>query len=386
MLFKDKGKYSISFTQDKATPRHSQREYTPTSADRSLADRNVSIISTENYKDEFNSIFEESILLYNKKQSRESRKKTLDYYSEIKNGKCHEKPCFEYVLMLGNRDTNGVTDTEFDNDYYQELKRQGKLRTASKYVQQHLNHSEQREELKEIMVDYCKKLPKRFPNFHFLTINIHDDEPNSACHAHICFIPVGNGYKNGMERRCSLSRALVNMGYQSECNNLSVMQWQADVKNDIEKAMNERHYARQYMNNTDKHLALNVFKQKELNKALSEKTEELNTQAEVLKINVRQKQHQQKELDEQARRIRTAQRQLKELQAELETKEKALAKREAELAQREKLLQDSNAVLKYREKALNKRERALRANEYVDKNIQTPQTQRPDRALPSFCE
>jgi chromosome segregation ATPase len=177
------------------------------------------------------------------------------------------------------------------------------------------------------------------------------------------------------------------MGFKTTVgNNYAITQFQNSVKDNVEKEMSLYGYARQFMNNHEKHLSVSQFKLKTENEKLLKKKDELNAEKDLLSLNVRQKQAKNAELDEQARRIRTAQRQLKELQAELETKEKALAKREAELAQREKLLQDSNAVLKYREKALNKRERALRANEYVDKNIQTPQTQRPDRALPSFCE
>ena len=331
-------------------------------------------------------LFREAIEEYNKNQPRDSRKKTLDYFSELTRGSQHERALYEMVIQIGNNEDNGITDNDFDVEHWQNLKQQGKFKSASQYALAHLNKSETKAELKEVLLNVAKKLPEQYSALKFWNICLHDDEVEGTAHLHVIFSPIGTGYKNGMKKRCSLTKALERMCYKTVGNNLAITLWQQAVKDNVEKEMSLYGYARQFMNNHEKHLSVSQFKLKTENEKLLKKKDELNAEKDLLSLNVRQKQAKNAELDEQARRIRTAQRQLKELQAELETKEKALAKREAELAQREKLLQDSNAVLKYREKALNKRERALRANEYVDKNIQTPQTQRPDRALPSFCE
>lgn len=384
----NKGSYSISLAQsNKIALEHDLRRYTPPNADKALSDRNIYVVKTEDIKSEFNELFREAIEEYNKNQPRDSRKKTLDYFSELTRGSQHERALYEMVIQIGNNEDNGITDNDFDVEHWQNLKQQGKFKSASQYALAHLNKSETKAELKEVLLNVAKKLPEQYPALKFWNICLHDDEVEGTAHLHVIFSPIGTGYKNGVQRRCSLSKALESMGFKTTVgNNYAITQFQNSVKDNVEKEMSLYGYARQFMNNHEKHLSVSQFKLKTENEKLLKKKDELNAEKDLLSLNVRQKQAKNAELDEQARRIRTAQRQLKELQAELETKEKALAKREAELAQREKLLQDSNAVLKYREKALNKRERALRANEYVDKNIQTPQTQRPDRALPSFCE
>lgn len=257
-----KGSYSISMAQGRVAREHDLRKYQPTNADYDLRSRNIVIKQTSNYKEAFNELFLKPIEDYNEKQTRDDRKKSYDYYSEIQNGKGKEKAIYEYVLQIGNSDDLGVTDSSFNNDEWKALKALGKFQSASDYANNHLNEDEAKEELKEILIEQMKKLEERYPNFHFWTIVIHDDEVGGTCHAHIAFTPIAYGYKTGMAMRDSLTKALSQMGFESDKEGLSIQKWQNEVKDSIEKAMNEAGYERQHMGNAETHLSVSQFKLK----------------------------------------------------------------------------------------------------------------------------
>jgi hypothetical protein len=361
------GSYTISLTQDKVSHEHSERRYLPRSADRSLSHRNVFIKRTDDYRETINEIFKESIEKYNANQPRPERKKSLDYYKTIANGDCHEKPCYEYVLAIGNHETNGVTTPDFDAEHWRALKAGKRFKSASQYVQEHLNRSKQRDKLKQILIDYCRKLPERYPDFHFLSIAIHDDEPCSTCHAHVCFVPIGKGYKQGMDKRISLSKALEQMGYKTNGSNYAVSQWQNDSKDELEKILNEHSFERVFANNTDRHLSLSQYKLKSKNKELSEKNESLENRNKALKFQLQNKKKKQQELDEEAFRARMAIQQLRERETELEEQEKAYKAKYSKLIQREKQIADKLSQIDRREKRLKQRERALHGEEIEER-------------------
>lgn len=82
-----------------------------------------------------------------------------------------------------------------------------------------LNHPEQAEKAKEVLQEYFHEFEKNNPNIHVFNAKIHMDEKTP--HMHIDFIPVADGYKTGMPKRNSYSKALEQQGCTYEGQNLT---------------------------------------------------------------------------------------------------------------------------------------------------------------------
>jgi len=201
-------------SKGKATPRHAQREYTPDSADASLAGRNVVIKTTKDHKAAFNEFFRPAIEDYNATQKRKSRQKSLDYWEE-----CEGEKELAWAVQIGNRETLGVlTEDAIKKGIDKEWKA---AREAGKPfdLKPWLNTSADRVALKGTLERIGRKLPEKFPNIEFTTIVLHDDEPCGTPHLDVIGFPHATGYtQNGkpasVQTRCSLTRALKDMGYK----------------------------------------------------------------------------------------------------------------------------------------------------------------------------
>lgn len=349
-----KEKFSISAAQGRIAHEHDDRDYTPRNADVSLRNRNITIKSTEDYKSAYNNLFRDSVIAYNAKQKRKDRKKSFDYYSEVENGKGHEKPIYEYVFQIGNRDDLGITDKDFDYDRWVSLKRNYKFKTASKYVHQHLNKDLKRDELKKILTDVMSGLEEKYPHFHFFTIQGHDDEPGGTLHYHVAFTPVADGYKNGMPVRNSLSRALAQMGFKSDKDGYGIQKWQNEVKDTIEKSMVQAGYERQYINNTEKHLSVYQFKLKTANEKLSSENSALESENKLLQ------EHYENLLSESNSLLSVVKMVVKK-KGEIEQREAELNERENSLNNLESKLKDFADELNSREEKLDNLNRSLAA-------------------------
>lgn len=164
----------------------------------------------------FNEFFEDSVEEYNGKQKRKDRR-INDYYEHISEGKGKEHPFYEYVIQIGNRDSNSVLDD-----------------------------SEEALKAREALDNVAEKLEEKYPSFKFWFIGSHADEPNGTYHYHIRFTPVGEGYKNGMKKRCSLNKALENMGFKQNGSSYPINEWKKDVESLIEEEMLSLGLEREY--------------------------------------------------------------------------------------------------------------------------------------------
>ena len=239
--------YSISASQGRVAQYHDERAHVPENVDERLSKDNKTIVKQDcSYHDAVNRFFQASVDAYNAKQTRNDRK-IDDYYQSLEDSNRKEKPVYEYVFQIGNHETNGVTSGTADE-------------------------AKSREALDAAM----EQLQGKYPNFHFLFIGSHGDEPNGTYHYHVAFTPVGTGYKNGMAERCSLTKALNAMGFKtSNEDGLAIQQWQNDVKDMIEEEMKQRGLEREYMDNTDKHLSVSAFKRKKTMESIDEKNQDL---------------------------------------------------------------------------------------------------------------
>ena len=267
--------FTISCSQGRIAEHHDKRDYYPKNADERLKDNNKIFVTTDNYEAAFRDFFQSSVDDYNAKQKRVDRLKH-DYFNEIENGDGKEHPFYEYVLQIGNRETNGTLD-----------------------------RSENAMKARQALDRALDKLQARYPSFKFLFIGTHGDEPNGTYHAHICFIPVGTGYKTGMETRCSLRKALGNMGFKSNGKPYPVDQWKQDVERLVEDEMRQLGLDRDYKNEHRRRLDTDDYKREMMvadAEAYLEKAEAMFADAESeLEILSSERQKLQQEYDQQTK-------------------------------------------------------------------------------------
>ena len=204
--------YTISFSQGRVAEKHDKREgeNLPKNIDSKLTKNNRDFTPQQyvnkDYKTCFNEYFQNSVDANNAKQNREARK-IHDYYAHIAHGKGKQKPLYEYVLQIGNHADNSLGDTD-----------EAKL-------------------MRYALEKTLQKLPGAFPNFEFVLIRTHADEPNGSYHAHICFFPHADGYKTGLPVRCALKEAFKQMGYDTTKGARYLKDFKQTVEEMLEKEM-----------------------------------------------------------------------------------------------------------------------------------------------------
>jgi len=272
------------------TPEHDLRQHTPANADRKLTNRNVVIVDCpEGVKQAVNDFYGPSIEAYNAKQKRADRKKSADYYGSLLDGtegygkgKAQEKPIYEYVLQFGNKDDNGVTDSDFSYETWEAYKQAGEFGKASAYAMKHLNKDKDREALKQILVEEAKQFQERYPNFKVIYAVYHDDEPGGTGHVHIGFTPFCTHNKTGLDTRCSLRGALREMGIQGVDGQPALETWKNDVKDRMTAALQAKGFDRKFMSNEEERLSVSNFKRREAAKRLQEENARLQAENERL--------------------------------------------------------------------------------------------------------
>lgn len=140
------------------------------------------VIKDTPLSDLYEAEFSSAMARYNLKQAENGHpeRQITDYLAKITNSK-QEKPAYEMVVQIGNRDTNPATDSE--------------CRTVSA----------------DIYEDFVAEFKAKFPNFKIFQAVIHMDE--ATPHLHIAYVPVSTGNKRGLETKNSLRGAVKEMGY-----------------------------------------------------------------------------------------------------------------------------------------------------------------------------
>lgn len=170
----------VSFSQNKGNLSHNERKFYTNNIDIDRSKDNLQFYSLsveEAYKEYFgNAIYE-----YNRTQKRKDRLKSVDKYlfelRENEHKKGAEKPFYEIVVQIGDKNTCNI-----------------------------LNNKEQAENAKNVLIEYVKGWQDRNPNLRVFNATIHMDE--TTPHLHLDYIPVATGYKQGLKVRNSLSKAL----------------------------------------------------------------------------------------------------------------------------------------------------------------------------------
>lgn len=164
--------YTMSIAKGRGDLRHNNREFRPKNADPSRKNNNI-ILVKEDLQKVYHELFDESVIKYNDTQKRNDRK-IKNYYDKIYRSK-KEKPFYEFIIQVGNQ-----------NDQPSEKK------------------------CETILKEFNDMLIRDYPSLRVFNSVIHMDE--STPHLHIDFVPVGDGYKKGMEKRASFKRVLKNLG------------------------------------------------------------------------------------------------------------------------------------------------------------------------------
>lgn len=165
--------YTMSIAKGRGDLRHNNREFRPKNADPQRKDKNITLVH-EDLQKVYHELFDESVIKYNESQKRNDRK-IKNYFDKIYRSK-KEKPFYEFIIQVGNQ-----------NEQPSETK------------------------CEAILKEFNQMLMKDYPSIRVFNSVIHMDE--STPHLHIDFVPIGEGYKKGMEKRASFKRVLKNLGF-----------------------------------------------------------------------------------------------------------------------------------------------------------------------------
>lgn len=204
---------SISFVKGKGSLNHNNRAfiYENVHEDRVEWDRTY---KKETIKEAYEYCFGQALDEYNAKQKRKDRIKT-DYIHEIEHSGNGEKVFYENVVQIGDMHDTPVVDEN------------GNLTEDAKVAI-------------EVLDEYARTFQERNPNLYVFNSVLHLDE--ATPHLHIDYIPVANGYKNGLQTRNSLTKAFQEMGFAKATSKkiTETTAWQTRERTHIEKLCKER--------------------------------------------------------------------------------------------------------------------------------------------------
>lgn len=142
------------------------------------------VIKHSTIQEAYQEVFGEAVEAYNARQKRKDRK-IDDYYLHVYHSKTLDLQR-EMIIGLGNMD-------DWNELGYEKKKEAGQL-------------------LKEVVENFIKD---KKDHIHVYNAVIHLDEAG-APHAHINFIPLAHGYRNGLSTQPSWTKSLAQMGYQGK--------------------------------------------------------------------------------------------------------------------------------------------------------------------------
>lgn len=204
----------------------------------------------EPLRDAYEKCFGQALRDYNAAQKRKDRRKD-DYLKEIENSGNKEKTFYENIVQIGKKTDTPVTDEN------------GALTEEAKATI-------------EVLDRYAKTFQERNPNLYLFNCVMHLDE--ATPHLHIDYIPVANGYKNGMKTRNSLTKAFQQMGFAKAVSRKQneTVAWQERERKYLTELCRERGIDIEVLGIQRDNLSLPEYK------AVMREVEELEQQAEAL--------------------------------------------------------------------------------------------------------
>lgn len=269
---------TVSMSVGKVAPLHDVRREPSANVDPTLTHQNeifIDKLAPFNYDIEAftNAKYQPVLDAFNATQKRADRKKTKPYVEYIKeeNAKLEAKQLdnnrkglkksvrkptklvHEYVLQIGDRETNGTSDPNTDIDANREY--------ARKVVE---------------------RIQKKYKHVDVLLATFHADEPNGTPHLHLIVQFDGDGYQKGLQQQISMSKALEQDGFARDNTkgNYAINRFTEDIKDTImtETLDEVFHEEREIIGEHRPHVETPVFrrKAKEEQKYIDEKYDELS--------------------------------------------------------------------------------------------------------------
>ena len=197
-------KMTISVVKGRGSIAHNNRDFIHDNVDPERTPDNK-IYVQQPLKEAYQELFGAEVERYN--QGKKPCRQIHDYMEHIRNSKNGEKLFYENVVQVGNKQ-----DMEVPGN---------------------------REKAIEILDQYAKNFQKHNPNLHVFNMVMHLDE--ATPHLHIDYIPIARGYKQGLQIRNSLDKALKEQGIDGKANKKenSTHNWQEQQKNSLEMIMRE---------------------------------------------------------------------------------------------------------------------------------------------------
>ena len=175
-----------------------------------------------------------------------------NYLEHIQKSK-QEKPFYEIIVQVGNRDDMGIG-------------------TPNEAV------------AKRILEDYLRRFEERNPNLFVFNAVLHMDE--ATPHLHIDFIPYTTRSTRGLDTRVSMKKALEEQGFVgSGRSDTETMAWLQSEKEALSHAMQWQGVEWENQGNDRQHLSVLEYKKEQRSKELAElegKVEELKETADNL--------------------------------------------------------------------------------------------------------
>lgn len=218
---------SLSVTKGRGHMSHNNREIITENVDPARTHLNITYCR-EPIEEAYEKLFGEEITRYN--QGKKPCRQISNYLDHIKQSKNGEKQFYEVVVQVGNMQDCGYGTKNFD--------------MAGK-----------------VLDEYMKNFQKNNPNLYVFNAVLHMDEKTP--HLHIDYIPIARGYKNGLQVRNSLDKALKQQGIDGKSSRMdnSTLRWQEREKDTLEAVLNQ--YGHQRMPETGlkrQHMSVNQYK------------------------------------------------------------------------------------------------------------------------------
>ena len=241
---------SISIELGKGVLNHNNRKFIAENVDRERTKNNVEYKNIP-LEEAYHILFDGALQRYNDKQKRADRK-INNYLEHIQKSK-QEKPFYEIIVQVGNRDDMGIG-------------------TPNEAV------------AKRILEDYLRRFEERNPNLFVFNAVLHMDE--ATPHLHIDFIPYTTRSTRGLDTRVSMKKALEEQGFVgSGRSDTETMAWLQSEKEALSYAMQWQGVEWENQGNDRRHLSVLEYKKEQRSKELAElegKVEELKETADNL--------------------------------------------------------------------------------------------------------
>lgn len=175
---------SLTFRVDAGVLGHNNREFIAKNVDRERVSENITY-KQENIREKYHELFDKALEEYNAKMR--SNRRIKDYYEHM-NKSQKEKPFYEIVVQVGDKDNCGIGAENFES-------------------------------AKQMLDEYMKAFEKRNPNIKVFNAVMHLDE--ATPHLHIDFVPICHNRTRGLSTKTSLKGALEEQGFSSKSKRIS---------------------------------------------------------------------------------------------------------------------------------------------------------------------